>query len=430
MSDSRSGSSSQLLKYAAAGLLAVSMTACSAAGLVSQVRSSLSSTVTGSNPQQVALQATVQSPAAAVQPAVTTSMDQLYENLYAQVNPSVVNITVVVAGSASGTGTLGNQGPNATPIAPTNPSAGTGVALGSGFVYDSQGDIVTNNHVVAGATKITVTFADGVEAAATVVGASPDADLAVIKVSVNANELHPLALAESDALKVGQGVVAIGNPFGLAGSMTTGIVSGLGRLLSDGGQSASGGSYSIPDIVQTDAAINPGNSGGPLLDLSGNVVAVNTAIESSTQQSSGVGYGIPADIVGQVAQVLIKQGKYQTPYLGISGVSLGSDLAKAMNLDPNTRGVLVEDVTTGGPADKAGLKASTQQTTVAGLPAQIGGDVIVSVDGHAVKQFDDLLSYLFRHGTVGQQVTLGVLRNGQTTNVSVTLGARPATTGG
>ena len=419
------GKKTQIAQLAAASLLAVSLTACSATGLVGQVTARINA---ASQPRTVALQTTAQAPAttaAAATPApnvVTTSQDQIYEDLYAKSNPSVVNITVIIGSAATG---------SATPT-PNNPhGSGVGMALGSGFVYDTQGHIVTNNHVVAGATKITVTFADGVEAAATVVGASADADLAVIKVEAPADELHPLTLGASDALKVGEGVVAIGNPFGQAGSMSTGIVSGLGRLLSDGGASASGGNYSIPDVVQTDAAINPGNSGGPLLNLAGEVVGVNTAIDSSSGSNSGVGYAIPADIVAQVVPALIKNGKYQAPYLGISGVSLGSDLAKANKLGANTRGVLVAEVSTGGPADKAGLKGSSTATTVDGLPTAIGGDVIVSVDGQTVKQFDDLLSYLFRHTAVGQKITLGVLRGGQNTNVTITLGARPTTnTGG
>jgi S1-C subfamily serine protease len=183
-------------------------------------------------------------------------------------------------------------------------------------------------------------------------------------------------------------------------------------------------------VIQTDAAINPGNSGGPLLNLAGEVIGVNTAIDSASGSNSGVGYAIPADIVAQVAPALIKNGKYQAPYLGISGISLGSDLAKANKLDASTRGVLVAEVSSGGPAAKAGLKGSTQSTTVDGLPTAIGGDVIVSIDGQAVKQFDDLLSYLFRHTAVGQQITLGVLRGGQNTTVTITLGARPTSNAG
>ena len=429
----RIGSLNTVWKWAAAGLIAVSMTACSAAGLLSVA------TVGALLPAQSksAVAAPAATSAVPTQPAVVSSQDTQLEALYAHVNPSVVNITVVVG---AGTGTTVNPNPRPrngqptpTPSAPgsTNPNAplapgsGAGVAEGTGFVYDAQGDIVTNNHVVEGATKITVAFADGVEAAATVVGATPAMDLAVIKVSVDPSELHPLPLGESDSLKVGQSVVAIGNPFGEPGSMSTGIVSGLGRLLADGGTTASGQSFSIPDIVQTDAAINPGNLGGPLLDLAGNVIAVNTAIDSPVRGSAGVGYAIPSDIVAEVVPVLISSGSYQAPYLGISGVALGTDLNKAMNLPAQQKGVLVVDVVSGGPADKAGIKAGTQNTTVNGLPVVIGGDVIVSVNGTTVNQFDDLLSALVRHGAVGQTVTFGLLRNGQSTNVQVTLGARP-----
>jgi len=442
MSSSVSGKK-HLLMWAAAALTAVSMTACSAAGLVSQVKSQISA---AGSAQPVSLQTTVQPPATSAaatstsapvtssNSAVTTSQDQVLEDLYTRINPSVVLITSV-QGATTPNGSGGSNNPNnQNPINPfggqQQPSQGQGVALGSGFVWDSQGHIVTNNHVIAGATKVTVTFSDGTDAAATVVGASADADLAVLKVDASANELHPLTLGSSDALKVGQAVVAIGNPFGEAGSMSTGIVSGLGRLLNDGGTAANGGTFSIPDVVQTDAAINPGNSGGPLLDLGGNVIGVNTAIATNSGSNSGVGYAIPADIVGQVVPSLIKNGKYQAPYLGISGTSLAGDLAVANKLDATSRGVLVVDVTSGGPADKAGLKGSTTQATVDGLPALIGGDVIVSVNGQAVKQFDDLLSYLMRHTSAGQQVTLGLLRNGQSTSVTVTLGARPVSAAG
>jgi 2-alkenal reductase len=411
-------------------MMVASMTACGAGGVLSlaPVGAILPA---GSAQSRSAAPAAAATSVVPTQAAVVSSLDTQLEALYARVNPSVVNITVVLGASQSTTQNpilprRRNSPLSPTPNAPQAPGTGVAMAEGTGFVYDAQGDIVTNNHVVEGATKITVAFADGVEAAATVVGASPAMDLAVIKVSVDASELHPLPMGESDGLKVGQSVVAIGNPFGQPGSMSTGIVSGLGRLLADGGQTASGQSFSIPDIVQTDAAINPGNSGGPLLDLAGNVIAVNTAIDSPVRGSAGVGYAIPSDIVAQVVPVLIASGSYQTPYLGISGVALGTDLDKAMNLPAQQKGVLVVDVVSSGPADKAGLKASSQAATVNGLPVKIGGDVIVSVNGQTVNQFDDLLSALVRHGTVGQAVTFGILRSGQAMNVQVTLGARPA----
>jgi len=348
-------------------------------------------------------------------------MDQILETLYARANPAVVNITVLGSGDQVGL-EQPTQDPNATPELP----GGFAAAEGSGFVYDMQGHIVTNNHVVAGATRVMVTFADGSEAAATVIGTSPDADLAVIQVSVDASELHPLPIGSSSALKVGQAVVAIGNPFGLAGSMSTGIVSGLGRLLADGGTTPDGGQFSIPDIIQTDAAINPGNSGGPLLDLAGNVVGVNTAIESAVRSNSGVGYAVPADLVARSVPALISTGKFQMSYLGISGGTLNSALASSMNISGTQRGVLVVTVVPNGPADTAGLLGGTQQATVGGLPVLLGGDVIVAIDGQPVQSFNDLLSYLVRNTSAGDQVTLSVLRNGKPTDVKVTLGARPA----
>ncbi len=328
----------------------------------------------------------------------TLSQEEVLVELYQRVNPSVVNILV--------------QGPN-------------GGGQGSGFVYDTLGHIVTNNHVVAGADQIRVTFADGVEAAAEVVGTDVHADLALIKVDPSLADLRPLTLGDSDSLQVGQTVVAIGNPFGLAGSMTTGIVSGLGRLLPDGGLTPDGSRYSIPDIVQTDAAINPGNSGGPLLDLDGNVIGVNTAIESPVRGSSGVGYAVPVGIISRVVPALIEQGRVEYPYLGISGTTLGGALAQAMNLDPEQRGVLVAEVVEGGPAARAGLRGSNREVNSGGLVLLVGGDVIVGIDGREVTDFNDLLTYIVRHTAVGQTVTITLLRDGQQQTVELTLVARP-----
>ena len=351
--------------------------------------------------------------------------EQAFISLYERVNPSVVNIRVVLKEGA-GLGTTPEFDIPGFPQSPT-PEAPQGLlqAQGSGFVFDTLGHIVTNNHVVAAADKIVVTFSDGSEAAATLVGADPDSDLAVIKVDVDASQLKPVSLGDSDQLKVGQIVIAIGNPFGLEGSMTTGIVSGLGRLLPAGGQTPNGQSYSIPDMVQTDASINPGNSGGPLLDIQGNVIGVNTAIESPVRANSGVGYAVPADIVGKVVPALIQNGQVEHPYLGIAGGTLSADIARAMNLDSGQRGVLVSEVTTGGPAAKAGLRGSSTETTIDGLPVNIGGDVIVGIDDRTVQEFDDLLGYIVRQANVGQTVTLHILRDGQPQDVNVTLEARP-----
>ncbi|HJW82725.1 MAG TPA: trypsin-like peptidase domain-containing protein [Anaerolineae bacterium] len=353
--------------------------------------------------------------------------EQAFTSLYERVNPSVVNIRVVLKEGAGSAGIPDfhfdipgfPQAP--TPEAPQGPQQ----AQGSGFVFDDQGHLVTNNHVVAGAEKIVVTFSDGTEAAARLVGADPDSDLAVIKVDVDPARLAPVTLGDSGALKVGQIVIAIGNPFGLEGSMTTGIVSGLGRLLPAGSQTAGGQRYSIPDIIQTDASINPGNSGGPLLDIQGRVIGVNTAIESPVRANSGVGYAVPVAIVSQVVPELIKNGKVEHAYLGIAGGTLSADVARAMKLDPDQRGVLVAEVTEGGPAARAGLKGSSIETTIDGLTARVGGDVIVGIDDQTVKEFDDLLAYIVGSARVGQTVTLHILRDGQPQDIQVTLDARP-----
>ena len=319
-------------------------------------------------------------------------------NLYELNNPSVVHILVMS-------------------------NAGSG--QGSGFVYDTQGHIVTNNHVVEGAQQIVVTFADDTQAAATVVGTDVQSDLAVIQVDVPADALNPVDLGDSEALRVGQTVIAIGNPFGLEGTMTTGIVSALGRQLPAGSETPNGSQYVIPDIVQTDAAINPGNSGGPLFNLQGEVIGVNTAIESAVRSSSGVGYAVPSNIVANVVPQLISSGRVQHPYLGISGMTLSSQVAEALGLSSNQRGVLISQVATGGPAAQAGLRGATRHADLNELTIPLGGDIITSVDGITVEQFDDLLGYIVQHTQVGQTITLGVLRDGQAQTVQLTLAARP-----
>jgi 2-alkenal reductase len=290
---------------------------------------------------------------------------------------------------------------------------------GSGFVYDDSGHIVTNNHVVAFANDIVVTFADGTQKDATVVGAAPDSDLAVIRVDARPGELRSLPLGDSNALRVGQIVVAIDSPFGLENTLTTGIVSGLDRLF-PGAQAPGGGTYNIPNIIQTDAAINPGNSGGPLLDLRGNVIGVNTAIESPVRGSYGVGFAVPSNVVAVVIPQLINGGEVETPWLGISGSELNAMLAENLGLDPETRGIAIGEVIAGGPAEAAGLQAADATGTRA-------GDVIVGVDGNEIRAFDDLLGYIVEQTTVGQTIEVEVLRDGQVEMFSLTLQARPST---
>jgi 2-alkenal reductase len=295
-----------------------------------------------------------------------------------------------------------------------NPSVvhiGVGGGQGSGFVYDRQGHIVTNNHVVAGAGQIAVAFADGRIVEAELVGTDPDSDLAVIKVDVPTEQLVPVTIADSDQLNVGQIVIAIGNPFGLSGTMTTGIISSLDREL-DGAQ------YLIPDVIQTDAAINPGNSGGPLLDLQGHVIGVNSAIRSASNSSSGVGFAVPANIVQAVAPQLIATGSVSHPWLGIAGGTLSPNAIEELGLNGSTGGVIISSVVANGPAEAAGLRGGNGQG--------LGGDIITAIDGRRVQLFDDLLGYIVQHTTVGQTVTLEVLRDGNTITVPLTLGARPS----
>lgn len=381
-------------------------------------------------PTAEATSAATQAPAV-VQNVTTVAEESAYTQIYDQVNPSVVNIRVVQKLSSTQQSS-GYQLPDFPGFPDFNfnnqqqQQVPTQVE-GSGFVYDADGHIVTNNHVVTNADRIVVTFSDGTEAEAKVVGTDPGSDLAVIQVTgVDASLLKPVALADSTTAKVGQIVIAIGSPFGLQGTMTTGIISSLGRTLEASATTTSDGtSYSIPDIIQTDAAINPGNSGGPLLNLSGEVLGVNTAIESSTDSNSGVGYSIPSAIVKKVADAIIQSGSVEHTYLGISYLSMSLDLANAMNLPAETRGVLVERVSQTGPAGKAGLKGSTINVTIDGVQTTVGGDVITKIDGNDIKVSDDLLSYLLVHTSVGQKVTLEIIRDGKTMTVDVTLEARP-----
>jgi len=324
-------------------------------------------------------------------------------------------------------GLPGNQNSPNTPDLPALPSIPSS-GQGSGLVWDTQGNIVTNNHVVEGATRIDVTFADGRSVPATIVGRDPDSDLAVIKVDPKGLDLHPVTLADSDNVKVGQFVVAIGDPFGLANSMTFGIVSALGRSMAAGSDNqalVTGPSYQIPDVIQTDAPINPGNSGGVLLDLNGRVIGVTSAIESPVRGNAGVGFAIPSATMQNVVPSLIETGTFLHPYLGISGATLNPDVAQAMGLNAAQRGALVDSVTPGSPADKAGARGSSKQVTIDGQSVQAGGDVIVKIDNQPVNTMDDIISYLSRNTKVGQVVSLTVLRDGQQMALQVTLGSRP-----
>jgi 2-alkenal reductase len=372
-------------------IFTVSLTGC--------VVQSTTSPSTGLNPTTTTTQIIPSSAAT----GLVGGLESTLESIYSRVNPSVVNIQVVLAPSA------------------LNPGGG---ALGSGFVWDNKGNIVTNNHVVDGATRITVTFYDGTVVDANMVGADTDSDLAVIKVDPSGLPLQPVIMADSTTLKVGQLAIAIGNPFGLQGTMTAGFVSGLGRLL-PANQNAVGPSYSIPDVIQTDAPINPGNSGGVLLDDSGAVIGITQSIATTSGSSSGVGFAIPSAIIKQVIPALIDTGRYDHPYLGLTLTSLNPDIAKAMNLPANQHGALVQAVAAGGPSDKAGIKAGSGTTNINGQQVGVGGDVINGYNGQTIASSDDLITYLARSGAVGQDVTLTILRDGKQIQVHVTLGLRP-----
>jgi S1-C subfamily serine protease len=290
--------------------------------------------------------------------------------------------------------------------------------VGSGFVFDKKGHIITNAHVINDAKKIIITFLDGRSYNAEIIGIDEFTDIAVIKVNADLTLLHPLALGDSSNLKVGETIAAIGNPFGLSGSMTSGIVSQLGRLL------PSGAGYSIPDIIQTDAAINPGNSGGPLLNMRGEVVGINTAIQSTTGEFTGVGFAIPSQTIAKIVPTLIERGEYDHPWIGISGRDIDPDLAKVLGLK-DTVGFLIVTVVENSPASKAGLIGSDKIIEVEGVNYTIGGDIIVSVDGIEVRKIDDILIYLQRAKSVGDEMVLEILRDNRTTDITVILQERP-----
>lgn len=290
--------------------------------------------------------------------------------------------------------------------------------VGSGFVFDKNGHVITNEHVVENSDIVTVTFLDGRSYNAEVVGVDAATDIAVIKVNADPSLLKPLHIGDSSNLKVGMGVAAIGNPFGLSGTMTSGIVSALGRLLPQ----ETG--FSIPDVIQTDAAINPGNSGGPLLNSRAEVVGINTAIQSATGEFTGVGFSIPSNTIAKIVPKLIADGAYSHPWVGISGRDINPALATALNL-VDARGFLIVNVVEGSPAEKAGLKGSDDTREVDGVEYPFGGDVILAVDGKIVRQIDDILIHLQRYKSVGDEMVLEVLRDGRVTNFVVELDERP-----
>ena len=290
--------------------------------------------------------------------------------------------------------------------------------VGSGFVFDKMGHIITNAHVIDDATKTVVTFLDGRSYNAEIIGVDEYTDIGVIKVNADFKLLQPLSLGDSSNLQVGEPITAIGNPFGLSGSMTSGIISQIGRLL------PSGSGYSIPDVIQTDAAINPGNSGGPLLNMRGEIVGINTAIQSTTGEFTGVGFAIPSQTVAKIVPTLINEGEYKHPWIGISGRDIDPDMANILGLN-DALGFLIITVIEDGPASKAGLIGSDKTITVEGVEYQVGGDIIIAVDGIDVRKIDDILIHLQRVKTVGDEMDLEILRDNRTSNVTIILQERP-----
>jgi S1-C subfamily serine protease len=347
------------------------------------------------------LQATL-APQVIVNAEDIANTDLILTTLYDRVNPGVVTI-----------------------ISYTSQGEGSG----SGFVYDYDGHIITNYHVVENAQTIEVAFASGLKVYATLVATDIDSDIAVIKVDVERAELVPLPLGDSDALKVGQMVVAIGNPYRLTSTLTLGVVSAKGRILDSLRTTEDMTSYTAGDLIQTDAAINPGNSGGPLLNLAGEVVGINRAIYTSGTTiegeavNSGIGYAISINIVKRVVPYLISDGNFDYPLMGISSTSTDLTLSQWQQIsDTVTSGIYVMSVTAGGPASQAGLVGGSQPTNIQGFYK--GGDIITAVDGIPVKVYGDLISYIFKNKSPGDVITLTILRNDKQQEVELTLGSR------
>jgi S1-C subfamily serine protease len=355
--------------------------------------------------QKTEPQETVQ-PTILTEPQTTKESTQL-TTLFKNVENSVVQITSKVT----------TVNPNI--IINGNPLESQSTRLGSGFVYDTNGHIITNNHVVDGAKTVDVRFIDGNVYTAEVVGTDPYNDIAVLKIIDDFSEEHlePLPLGDSSQLEVGQQVIAIGNPHGLSNTMTTGIVSQVGRLLPNRELG-----YSIPNVIQTDAAINPGNSGGPLLDLQGHVIGINTAIQSATGDFAGIGFAVPSNSVKRIVPALIEDGKYSHPWLGVSGTSLTPDIANQLGIAKNSKGVVVTTVIKDSPAQKAGL----QEATFNANRELKGADIIVALDDYEVRDIDDLIIYLSENKSVGDNVVLKVDRNGQLIELNAVLQERPA----
>ena len=368
------------------------------------------------------------SPASALDAdAIVAAQEEVVNRIYNEHLSSVVHIRVTE--KVVNTGGVPESGfpfdlPFGFELPPTGPSAPREFyrrGEGSGFVWSDEGHIVTNQHVIANADKIIVIFSDGTEVEAEVLGGDPDSDLAVLKVNVPAEKLRPVVPGDSDAVKVGQLAVAIGNPFGQEFTVTSGIVSAVGRTIRSGNNP-----FSIPEVIQTDAAINPGNSGGPLLDRKGKVIGINTMIISRSGASAGVGFAVPINTASRIVPELIGEGQYEHAWLGISGVTLRPEVAGLMDLPGETRGAQIIEIAKDGPADKADLKGSDKTSPIDGQDVPLGGDVILAINDHPVKEINDLIAFLVENTRPGDTVTLDLVREGgEQLQIEVTLGSRP-----
>jgi len=327
------------------------------------------------------------------------ALEAAFIAVYQRVSPSVVHITTRATAFDLFRGPIYQEG------------------TGSGFVWDTEGHIVTNNHVVEGAEQIEVVLADGTTASATLVGADAYNDLAVVRIRVPREKLVPVTLGDSAQLQVGQWVIAIGNPFGLDRTMTVGVISALGRTLELSDRP-------LGEVIQTDAAINPGNSGGPLLDLEGRVIGINTAIRSPSGGSIGIGFAIPSNTIRRVVPELIARGRYPHPWLGASFFEITPAFAEAFQL-PVDHGLLTVQVAPGSPAERAGLQGATRRVRTRFGDVFLGGDILTAIDGRPLRRVDELVIYLENYKRVGETVTLSIVRDGHPMTLTVTLGERP-----
>lgn len=373
------------------GLLALTMLSCSLGEISSLLVTPTSETAAEETAEPLIIVATP----TLLPPELLAQADveeQLVIDVYARVGPSVVCVSA---------------------------QDQFGACIGSGFVIDQDGHVVTNNHVADAEEDLLVILADEQTVPAQVVGTDPGSDLAVLQIDAPADILSIAELGESSSLRVGQRAIAIGNPFGLERTVTTGIISSLSRTLR-----RDDSAFQLAEIIQTDAAINPGNSGGPLLDSQGRVIGINTAIRSLSGVNSGVGFAVPVDIAKRVVPELIAHGRYRHPWIGVSGTSISREMVEAMGL-PQDKGVLVFAVEPNSPASKADIQGGNRQVVVSGQPMRSGGDILLAIDDTEIHDFDDLVNYLATQTSVGDTVTLTVVRGNETLSVTVVLEERP-----